>query len=265
MKKISATVSALLTTAFIVSLTAQAQDRGEDIIYLLQSRAGMEETRSPTTIPYRFTLHINLSELDSDGPRNVQAEVRIDPSKPAGSRTRIVTTTPRHRQILIDFLDYIENPKTSMEAIVSDFWCKSIHDNEDVDLSTFTVVSQTDTEAVLKPNADKLTELLLQKENKHMDKSQRKMKKKLMDRIDGKVFVSKRDGSTKSFHADMTQSVTRKTIVKIKTMSLDQSCAVAPNGHRYKSRMKRIVKGTALGEKFSSDHDIRITDLTPLP
>ena len=77
----------------------------------------MEETRAPTSLPYRYTMYLNLSEHDSDGPRDVQAEVRVDPSKPAGSRTRIVTSTNRHRKVLMEFLAEIENPKTDMTAL----------------------------------------------------------------------------------------------------------------------------------------------------
>ena len=253
--------SALFTSVLILSPVAQAKD----IMYLLQSRAGMSETRSPTNIPYSYTMHIDLTYLDGDGSRDVEAEVRIDPSKPAGSRARIVTTTQRHRKDLTEFLEHIEDTETSMAALANGFWCKSVHDNEDVDLSTYTVISQTDMEAVLKPSPDKLAELLLQKGNGDMDKSEQKMKEKLLDRIDGHIIVSKRDGGTKGFKVGMTRSVTRKTIVKFKTMSLEQNCAVAPNGHRYKSEMKFSVRGKALGRAFSAEHDIRISNLKPIP
>ena len=135
-------------------------------------------------------MHIDLTYLDDDGSRDVEAEVRIDPSKPAGSRARIVTTTQRHRKDLTEFLEHIEDTETSMAALANGFWCKSVHDNEDVDLSTYTVISQTDMEAVLKPSPDKLAELLLQKGNGDMDESERKMKKKLLDRIDCLLYTS---------------------------------------------------------------------------
>ena len=253
---------ALCAPALIISPAAQAND----IMYLLQSRAGMEETRAPTPLPYRYTMYLNLSEHDSDGPRDVQAEVRVDPSKPAGSRTRIVSSSRGHRKVLTEFLAEIENPKTDMAALADDFWCTSIHDNEDVDLSTYTVVSQTDTEAVLKPNLDILSDMLLRKDTNDTDKFKKKMKKKLMnDRVEGQIIVSKRNGGTKGFQTRMTRSATLKTIVKFQTMTLEQSCAVAPNGYRYKSEMNYSMSGNALGETFGADHDIRISDLTPLP
>ena len=253
---------ALLSSAIMFAPAAQAKD----IMYLLQSRAGMEETRAPSPVPYRYTMYLNLSEHDSDGPRDVQAEVRVDPSKPAGSRTRIVTSSPRHRKVLTDFLSEIENPKTDMAALADDFWCTSIHDNEDVDLSTYTVVSQTDTEAVLKPNLDILSDMLLRKDTNDTDKFKRKMKKKLMnDRVEGHIIVSKRNGGTKGFKVGMTRSATLKTIVKFKTIDIAQSCAVAPNGYRYKSEMKFSMSGGALGETFGTIQDVRIADLSPLP
>jgi len=252
---------ALIASSLIVSPAAQAKD----IMYLLQSRAGMTETRAPATIPYRYTMHVNLSEFDSDGSRDVQAEIRVDPSKPAGSRTRIVTSSHGHRKLLTEFLEEIENPKTEMAELADDFWCKSIHDNEDVDLSTYTVVSQTDTEAMLRPNPEILSEMLIRKHSDDMDKSERKMKKKLLKRIDGNIIVSKRDGSTKAFYVEMSRSMKVKTIVKIKTRNLEQNCAIAPNGYRYKSKMEFSVNGKALGQKFGADHDVRISDLTPLP
>ena len=232
-------------------------------MYLLQSRAGMIETRAPTTIPYKYTLYLNLSEADSDGDRQVQAEVRVDPSKPAGRRARIVTSKG-HRKVLTEFLEDIENPKVDMTAKSNRFWCRSIHDDEDVDLSIYTVISETDTEAVLKPNPDKLTELLLRSETENLDKSDRRLKKKLLSRIDGQITVSKRNGGTKNFKAGMTRSGTIKVIAKIKAMDINQTCAVAPNGHQYASEIQFSIDGKALGEKFSVSQNIRISDLTPI-
>ena len=254
-------VSALCSSALMFSPAAQA----DDIMYLLQSRAGMTESRVPTTIPYSYTMHVHLSQLDSDGHQTVQAELRIDPSKPPGSRARLKKFKGLHREVLTEFLQQIENPERDMAALAGDFWCSSIHDNEEVDLSTYAVVSETDTEAMLIPNPDKLAEMLLKTDYENMDKSNRKMKEKLLDRIEGHIRVSQRNGGTKGFKVDMTRSATIKKIAKFKEMSLEQNCAVAPNGYRYKSNETSSLKGSALFQGFSHNEDIRIYDLRPLP
>ena len=253
--------SVLCASTLFISPSAQAGD----IMYLLQSRAGMTETRVPTTIPYSYTMHVHLSQLDSDGHRTVQAELRIDPSKPPGSRARLKKFKGLHREVLTEFLQQIENPERDMAALAGNFWCSSIHDNEEVDLSTYTVVSESDTEAMLIPNPDKLAEMLLQRGYEDMDKSQRKMKEKLLDRVEGHIIVSQRNGGTKGIKVDMTRSTTIKKIAKFTDMSLEQSCAIAPNGYRYKSNEKSSLKGSALFQGFSHNEDIRIYDLRPLP
>ena len=261
MKRYLLIASAVFISTVVISPTAHAKD----IMYILQSRAGMPEIKTPKTIPYRYTMHVSLSELDSDGARDVQAEIRVDPSKPAGSRTRIVRSTNGHRKTLIEFLKKIEDPELDTTERANDFWCAAIHENEDVDLSEFTVMSETDHEAILKPNPEILSELLIERKSEDMDKSQKKMKKKLLDRIDGNVVVSKRNGSTKGYQVAMTRSTKFKTIVKIKSLSIEQSCDVAPNGHQFKSKKRVLLRGSAMGGIFWSDANIRITDLTPIP
>ena len=249
------------STSLFIFQEAQAND----IMSILQNRAEIAETQLPKTIPYSYTMQINFSQFDSDRSKEVQAEVSVDPSKPAGSRTNIVNSTNSHSQILTGILEVIEDPKKNMAKLSSDFWCGSIHDYGSVDMSTYTAISETDTDAVLKPNPSILSEMLLRSDTERMDKAQRKMKNKLMDRIDGHITISKHDGAIKDYKAYMTETVKIKSIVKIKTKSFEQSCAVAPNGHRYILKIKESFSGTALSNKFGADLDILISDLRLLP
>ncbi len=258
----TALASALFTAALIVSPIAQAQD----ILSILQSRAEMPRTPAPDTIPYSYTMSVILAEIEGDETRNGEAVLRIDPTQPAGSRATIVSSEAPDSKALTNFIKQIEDPEMDMAEIADGFWCGSIDDDADFDVADFTVVSETDTEAVLQPNSGKLSELLMQSESEEeASKQERKMRKKLFDRIDGQITVSKPDVGTKAYSVNMTRSMTIMVVAKIKKMEVSQLCELAPNGHRYGSKMQFSIRGKAMGTAFGQDMDIRITDLTPLP
>ena len=97
------------------------------------------------------------------------------------------------------------------------------------------------------------------------DKNGRKMMKKLLKRIEGDVTLSKPSGEMMGFSVRMTRPMTMMVVAKLNTMTMDQSCELAPNGHYRIATMKMNVEGKALGSRFGQDLDLRISELTPLP
>jgi hypothetical protein len=259
MKHLPALALFALTSALVPS--AQA----EDILSILQRQSETSLSLPPETVPYSYTLTVDLTEIEGDDIRSGNAVLRIDPSQPAGSRADILSAEDPDSPALVDFLKEFESPKTDMAEMAEDFWCQSSSD-ADFDPSQFTVVSETETEAVLKPNAGTLTEMLMQSDDEDdMDKQERKMMKKLLDRIDGELILSKPDAQMKGFKVNMTRSMTLMIVAKIKSMEIEQDCAPAPNGHTYTSDFRFSIRGKALGTKFGQDMNMRISDLTPLP
>ena len=91
------------------------------------------------------------------------------------------------------------------------------------------------------------------------------MKKKLMERIDGQVTISKPTAQMKGFEVTMTRPLTMMVVAKLKTMDVAQSCALAPNGFYHFSEMTLNVEGKAMGSRFGQNMTLRVTDLSPLP
>ena len=235
---------------------------------ILARKAETPTRMAPTVIPYSYKLSLDFKERDGKDVTEGQAVLYIDPSQPAGSRVDIISASDHESDALRDFLKEIEDPENTMEKQAEGFWCGSTdeEDTSDFDPSAFTVVSETETEAVLKPKAGKLAELLMQSdENDDMGKKERKMMKKLMERIDGEITLSKPDADVKGFKVQMTRPMTMMVVAKLKAMDVEQSCTLAPNGFYHMSGMKMHVAGKALGSRFGQDLDIRISDLSLLP
>jgi hypothetical protein len=96
------------------------------------------------------------------------------------------------------------------------------------------------------------------------DKSDRKMMKKLMKRVEGEMTLSKPSGELKGFSVRMTRPMTMMLVAKLKVMTIDQSCELAPNGHYRIGRLKINVEGKALGSRFGQNLEMRISELTPI-
>lgn len=95
-----------------------------------------------------------------------------------------------------------------------------------------------------------------------MSKSDRKMMKKMMERLDGEFILSKPDARLKSLKIWLTRPMTMAVIAKIKEIEITQSCAMAPNGFTYSDRMTMRVKAKALGVGMEQNMDIQISELT---
>jgi len=249
-----------LSSAFGVCASAQA----EDILSILARSADAPARPTPTSIPYSYTLSLDYTAVDGKDIEEGQAVLRIDPAQPAGSRARLVSATDPEAETLVDFLTDIEDPENTIEKRADTFWCGTLQDDTDFDPTDFDVVSETSTQAILRPREGMLAELMMQSDD-NADKNGRKMKKKLMERIDGQITLTKPDANVTGFKVTMTRPLTMMIVAKLKSMEVEQNCTLAPNGHYHLSEMKMQVDGKAMGSRFGQDMTIRVTDLTPLP
>lgn len=250
-----------LSTTFVAAAPAQA----EDILSILARTANTPSRPMPTTIPYSYTLSLDFTSIDGKDTEEGQAVLRIDPSQPAGSRAQVVSSTDPESETLLDFLKDIENPENTMEKRVDSFWCGAMDKDPDFDQADFEVVSETSTEAIIRPREGKLAELMMQTDGGPADKSERKMMKKMMERIDGQITLTKPDAEMKAFQVTMTRPLTMMVVAKLKVMDVEQSCALAPNGFYHMSQMKMNVEGKAMGSRFGQNMTLQVSDLTLLP
>ena len=128
----------------------------------------------------------------------------------------------------------------------------------------FEVLLETPSEAVIRPSQRKMAEILIES-NKNADKNGRKMMEKLAERMDGYTTLSKPDAQMKGFKVSMTRPLTMMIVAKLKTMDMEQNCALAPNGFYHLSEFKVHVDGKAVGKRFGQNMTLQISELTPLP
>lgn len=255
-----------LTPLGICLLLMASSAQAEDIMTILERNAGTSARPAPETINYIYTLTLDVKEREGKDVSEDQAVFRIDPSQPAGMRADIISASDVNSQALRDFLKEIEDEDNTMEKQAEGFWCggDDTETKSDFTPENFIVVSEDETQAVLRPNPEKLAELLMQADD-NADKNGRKMMKKLVKRIDGDVTLSKPSGEMKGFSVSMTRPMTMMVVAKLKTMNIEQTCELAPNGHYRIETMTMNVEGKALGSRFGQKLDMRISDLTPLP
>ena len=270
MKQSPLIVLALLAAPLTIAAPAQAQVQNNDIMSILARKAETPPRPAPTTIPYSYRVSVDMTSQEGKDIENYQADLRIDPSQPAGSRAQIISASHPESEAFLEFLEEVEDPEKDMAERADNFWCGSTESKDDsdpdFDLSDFEVVSETDTEATIKPKAGRLAALLVQSDNtEDMGKQERKMMKKLLDRVDGEMTLAKPAGELTSFRVTMTRPMTMMLIAKLKVMDVEQSCALAPNGFYHMSTMNMNVEGKALGSRFGQKMDIQVSELTPLP
>ncbi len=240
--------------------------QAEDILSILARKADGPTRLAPKTIDYTYTLNVDVKTRDGKDLSEAQAVLRINPTQPAGARVQIISASDVNSEALQDFLKEVEDPDNTMTKQAEGFWCgDSNPDSEpDFDPENFTVIAQDESQAVLKPKPGKLAELLVMESDGNADKSDRKMMKKLMKRVEGEMTLSKPSGELKGFSVRMTRPMTMMLVAKLKVMTIDQSCELAPNGHYRIGRLKINVDGKALGSRFGQNLEMRISELTPI-
>ena len=238
----------------------------EDIMTILARKAETPARLAPETIAYSYTLAVDIKSREGKDLSEGDAILRIDPTQAPGSRTQIISTSDPESEPLRDFIKEIEDPESTMKKKAEGFWCgpAEAESQSDFNPEDFSIISENETQAVLRPDLVKLAELLMQSDE-NADKNGGKMMKRLMKRIEGDVTLSKPSGDMKGFTVRMTRPMTMMLVAKLKTMDVEQTCELAPNGHFHIATLKMNVEGKAVGSRFGQFLDIRISDLTPLP
>lgn len=103
---------------------------------------------------------------------------------------------------------------------------------------------------------------MAQEDMSNMSKSELKLMRKMMRRLDGEITFSKPDLRPTHLKMWMTEPMTVKVIAKIKGMDMEQSCAVAPNGFPYVETLSMDMRVKALGMKFEQMMGMRVSELT---
>jgi len=255
----------LLALPAIIAPSAEA----EDILSLIERTAKVERPVPPSIVPYNYIVDVVMSGREGkDIKEPFMAKLLIDPSASADGRVTILSaSSDEHGEEFTEFLNELQDPDTSPEDMADEFWCESgnsnLFDDEDISLDDFTVVSETEAEAIIKPNLSRMAGIMMDADDaEDMSKSERKMIKRMMKRLDGEFVVSKPDVRLQSMKIWMTRPMTVAVIAKLKQMEVTQSCAVAPNGFTYRDSMTMRVEAKALGIGVEQNMDIKISGLT---
>lgn len=257
-------IAALLLT---VSLAPSAQ--AEDILSILERQSKVGQPVPPVLNLYNYTIDVVMSGNEGkDVQEPFTAKLLIDPS--AAPKERVTILSVSHEEHPDDFKDFIKettNPETSPEDLAEEFWCESgdneLFDDEDISVDDVTVIAETETEAIIKPNLSLMAEIMMDSDgDEEMSKSERKMMKKMMERLDGEFILSKPEARLKSLKIWLTRPMKMAVVAKIKEMEITQSCAMAPNGFTYSDSMTMRVKVKALGIGMEQYMDIKVSGLT---
>lgn len=253
-----------------VMLALPSSAHAEDIISIMKRKSQMARPVPPAINPYNYTVDITMAGQEGDDiSPPFTAKLRINPAAPAQERATIISTSSAdYSDDFKEMLEEIRDPETDSVKFSEDFWCEGMEDDEaisadDFSEDDFTVISETETEAVIRPNLQRMAELMMDSEaDEDMSKSERKMMKKMMERLDGEFILSKPAGNLKQFKIWLTRPMTVKVVAKIKEMEVQQSCALAPNGFSYTEAVSMNVRLKALGMNVLQDMDIKVSELT---
>jgi len=308
MLKSKSCLSALFVSVFAFTASAQA----EDILSILERNAQSEPVPTPKTIPYIYTVKLDifgkdgeaevkqdesgeiggddeLPQDEADGiekvetdkveAKNFSAIIEINPKLNGAERVKIISHTgdPDSDELKDMLADFTGDDVTEAD-LAKEFWCGS---DDDDDQAQFTdniiVISETDEEAIVRPDLEKMVEVLFsskpddtkQSGDNQPDsggsKKQQKLVRRMLKRMDAQLTLNKPDGQMKQMKIWMTRPMRVALIAKIKDMRLEASCELAPNGFRYQAVKNFGIDISALGNKVEQNVHQSITDLRPLP
>ncbi len=139
---------------------------------ILARKAETPTRLAPKTIEYSYTLTVEIKTREGKETTQGQAVLRVDPSKPTEGRMEIISISDPENEALQDFLKDSDNPEDTEETRAESFWCGDSNlpsegePNLTSELANTTVVSETETEAVLRPDFPSLVSLLMQSDEK---------------------------------------------------------------------------------------------------
>jgi len=235
----------------------------EDINSILARRA---ESPLPDTVAYSYKLTVDIKERY--GKMRVEGEIvlRVDPSQPPGSRSNVLFTNIDDSLYLAKYLQKFESPEITTSNLAEAFWCGpgDRQSQSYLDPENFTVLSENLTEADLEPKPEKLAALVLKSYGDTFEDGDQAMKR-LADRIEGRINVSKPSGEIKRYSVRIKRPLKTEDGSKLKVMRVKQFCVPAPNGHFRVETYGINIQGRAMDTRFSRKIEMRFSDLTPLP
>ncbi|MEP1231081.1 MAG: hypothetical protein ABJG88_10435 [Litorimonas sp.] len=317
--KLTLPISIILASSFILGASLQpAYAQSEDIVSILKRQAISNTARPPETIPYIYTLQIDVfgkddkddgSDSDADTetdltdeventdvidedvdiaieadlgedkkkkPKldNYSAVIEVNPTLIGQARVNIISHTgDPDDEAFQNLLAEFTGEDVSQSDLAEMFWCGSLSDDDDELSETerlaliegLTVISETPTQAVVKPDLTKMAKLFLDSSSEEASKSEKKMIRRMLKRLDGQITFSKPDGQMMDMKVWMTRSMRVALIAKIKNVEMESSCELAPNGWRYQAQQTMGMKMSAFGFKIQQNQHREIINLQPLP
>ena len=254
-----------LAACLILVLSCPISVQAEDIMSILQRQSESPPAELPKVNPYNYTLDVTMSGQEGkDIKPPFTAQLRINPAETGEKRVTLISaSSDDYSDDFTALLDEIRDPDVSVEDFSKEFWCESLSSEDSLSLDDFTVVSQTETEAVIRPDLQSMAKIMMDSDDgEEISNSERKMMAKMMERLDGEFVLSKPEGQIQQFKIWMTRPMRVKVIAKINSMEAQQSCAPAPNGLRYTETMSMNVGLKALGIDIAQNMNLRISNLT---
>ena len=254
-----------LAACLILVLSCPISVQAEDIMSILQRQSESPPAELPKVNPYNYTLDVTMSGQEGDDIKPpFKAQLRINPAETGEKRGVLISTSSDdYSDDFTDLLDEIRDPDVSIEDFSEEFWCEGLSVEDNLSLDDFTVVSQTQAEATIRPDLQSMAKIMMDSDDdQEISKSERKMMKKMMERLDGEFILSKPEGQIKQIKIWMTRPMRVMVIAKINTMEVQQSCAPAPNGLHYTETISMNVGLKALGVDIVQNTNLRISDLT---
>ena len=254
-----------LTVCLILVLSCPISVQADDIMSILQRQNESPPAELPKVNPYNYTLDVTMSGQEGDDTKPLfTAQLRINPAETGEKRGVLISaSSDDYSDDFTDLLDEIRDPDVSIEDFSEEFWCEGLSGEDNLSLDDFTVVSQTQAEATIRPDLQSMAKIMMDSDDdQEISKSERKMMKKMMERLDGEFILSKPEGQIKQIKIWMTRPMRVMVIAKINTMEVQQSCAPAPNGLHYTETISMNVGLKALGVDIVQNTNLRISDLT---
>jgi hypothetical protein len=185
---------------------------------------------------YAFDLTLSTGDLD--------AVMRVDPSRPEGDRLRVVSPEPE--DWTEDFAKRVENMKANTDG---DIWCQDFA--EHIPAADAELVSETDTTATYsfqpQPGA----------EPDDMDK--------IFEHLTGTVVVDKTAPGILNFEMVAEKPFKPMAVAKIRQFEMKVACTRAPDGRTHVASLDVTLAGSAMMKSFSQSDRQRISNLTPIP
>lgn len=297
-----------LTAIFVGVLSFGVSAQAENILSILERNAQIEPVPTPKNIPYVYTVKFEMfgkdgkaeieesesdeigsddglpqGETDNDKADKVEAKnfsaiIEVNPKLNGAERVKIISHTgDPDSDELKDMLAGFTGDDVTETDLAKEFWCGSDDDKQTQFTDNITVLSETDEEAIIRPDLDKMVKFLLpsqpdgtkQSGDNQADssgsKKQQKMARRMLKRMDAQITLNKPDGQMKQMKIWMTRPMRVALIAKIKDMRVEASCELAPNGFRYQAVKNFGINISALGNRVEQNVHQSITDLRPLP